>query len=778
MSIKTICIVLGELLAVWPLAAQIPIGVFRQHLPYVGFRSVAATNDMIYVASEQSIMYVDKSDMTTHAWSKVEGLSDIGIASIASNKASNTLIIAYNNGNIDIIRDDKLLNLPDIKNKQLTTSKRIYSLFATSAKAYLSTAFGVIVINLDNATVEDTWYTNSRGGYLNVYGIEIADNLIYMITERGIYTHAENVADMADFASWQLLAGTETMNVNRMTLFDNRLFFSTQYIHSPDSLYVYENGAPRYLDSNMQLAQIKGLKANDKLLAIAADTSIFFYNSNLELELHANWKTGLWINEVNNLLFEGDTVWIADGHYYYGLVFFHYPDDHSRHYLAGGPFTYMVSAIDIVNGKVAVVPGSRDGINSSWIHPSLSFFENGEWHFVESSFYDFGMAWDINNVAINPRNGNEMWCTSWGCGLFKIVNDQVTARYDSTNSPLVGNPRPLVSGISFDRNNNLWITTSNTFYPLHVLKSDGTWKSFSLIPAANVPDEDRKPEHVLVDSRGYKWITFSRPSQGSPLVVAFDDRGTIDNTSDDRMARVVVNYNSSDAEPANSVITCIAEGKDGAIWLGTLTGIKVIYYPENVFTQNGVYYAQYIKFLQNGYVELLLGNEKITAIAVDGANRKWIGTATAGLFLVSENGTESLLHFTEENSPLFSNNITSLAIDHSNGEVFIGTINGLLSYRGDATWGNESYDECKVFPNPVREGYTGPVAVSGLMDNSFCKITDAEGKLVWQGYAHGGELIWNCQDFYGKRPATGVYYVMSSNPAGKEKRVAKFLFIH
>jgi ligand-binding sensor domain-containing protein len=776
MRIKTICIVLGELLAVWPLAAQIPLGTFRQHLPYVNnFRSVAATKEMIYVATEQSIMYMDKSDMTTHAWSKVEGLSDMGIASIACNKASNTLIIAYNNGNVDIIKDDKLLNLPDIKNKQITGSKRIYSLLTTPEKAYLSTAFGVIVINLDNGTVQDTWYTAYKGGYLNVYGIEIVDNLMYMITERGIYTHAENAVDVADFASWQLVTGTETMNVNRMTIFDNRLFFSTQYLHSPDSLYVYENGTPHYLDSNMQLDQIRGLKANDKRLAIATDRDIFFYNKNLDLELQANWRTGLWIDQVNNLLFEGDTVWIADG--YNGLVLYHYPDDYSKHYHAGGPFTYMTSAIDAVNGKVAVVPGAREEMHLSWIHPSLSVFGNGEWRFVERSFYDFGMAWDINNVAINPRNENEIWCTSWGCGLYKIENDQVTARYDSSNSPLVGNPYPLVSGIRFDRNNNLWITTSNTFYPLHVLKSDGTWKSFSLMPAANVSSlTDKKPEHVLVDSRGYKWITFSRPFEG--LVVAFDDNGTIDNPSDDRIARVEVNYNSSDAEPASRVITCIAEDKDGSIWLGTTTGIKVFYYPENVFTKNGVYYAQYIKFFQNGYVELLLKNEKITAIAVDGANRKWIGTAGAGLFLVSENGTESLLHFTEENSPLFSNSITSLAIDHSNGEVFIGTINGLLSYRGDATWGNETYDECKVFPNPVREGYTGPVAVSGLIDKSFCKITDAEGKLVWQGYANGGELIWNCQDFYGNRPATGVYYVMASNPVGKEKKVAKFLFIH
>ena len=776
MRIKTISTLSACLLAVWQLAAQIPIGTFRQHLPYNAAHGVAVTNNVVYAATEQSIMYMDKSDMTMHAWSKVEGLSDIGIASIASNKASNTLIIAYNNGNVDIIKDNKLFNLPDIKNKQFTGSKRIYSIFVEEQKAYLSTAFGVIVINLNNNTVEDTWFTNFQGGYLNVYDIQIVNGQIYMITERGIYTHSYPALSVTDFASWQVLSGTETMNVNRMTFFDNRLIFSTQYLNSPDSLYMYENGAPHYLDTAMQVEQIRGLQANDNLLAVAIYNEICFYNKNFELELRGNWGTGVGVEGVNHLLFEGDTVWVADR--YNGIVRYRYPNTYCQLYAANGPHNYMVSAINVVNGKVAVVPGSRAGLNSSWIPPSLSFFENGEWHSVVGSFYDTGVTWDMNNVVINPRNANEMWCTSWGCGLFKIEGDRVTARYDSANSPLTG-ANPLVSGISFDNYNNLWVTMTNTFYPLHVLKNNGTWKSFSLLPAASAGITDRKPEHVLVDSRGYKWITFTRPDNAqNPLLVAFDDRGTIDNTTDDRIARVEVNYNSSEAEPFSYIVTCIAEDKEGAIWLGTRTGIKVIYYPENVFTKNGVYYAQYIKFYQNGYVELLLRNEEITAIAVDGANRKWIGTAEAGLFLVSANGTESLLHFTDENSPLFSNTITSLAIDHSNGELFIGTANGLLSYRSDATWGHETYDECKVFPNPVREGYTGKVAVSGLMDNSFCKITDAEGKLVWQGYANGGELIWNCQDFYGNRPATGVYYVMASNPTGKEKKVAKFLFIH
>ena len=240
---------------------------------------------------------------------------------------------------------------------------------------------------------------------------------------------------------------------------------------------------------------------------------------------------------------------------------------------------------------------------------------------------------------------------------------------------------------------------------------------------------------------------------------------------------------NSYANVQTATISCLAADKEGdEIWIGTEQGIKVIYNASYAFSNN--LYAQNILVEQSiptddtVYVQNLLEFESITAIAVDGANRKWIGTSKAGVFLVSEDGTKELLHFNEGNSPLFSNQITSIAINHDNGEVFFGTTNGIISYRGTATYGKDYFEEALVFPNPVRETYTGVIAVSGLMDNSFCKIADASGKLVWQGYANGGELIWDGKDFYGNRPATGVYFVFASDKTGKEKKVAKILFIN
>ena len=173
-----------------------------------------------------------------------------------------------------------------------------------------------------------------------------------------------------------------------------------------------------------------------------------------------------------------------------------------------------------------------------------------------------------------------------------------------------------------------------------------------------------------------------------------------------------------------------------------------------------------------------MSEEKIKCLAIDGANRKWIGTEKSGVFLLSEDGEEEVLHFTKNNSPLFSDNIIDITINHANGEVFIGTDKGLMSYRSDATEGASSQGETHVFPNPVNESYSGPIAISGLITDANIKITDMAGNLVYETIANGGQAIWEGKNKNGERAATGVYLVFSTDLSGEEKVVSKILFIH
>ena len=150
---------------------------------------------------------------------------------------------------------------------------------------------------------------------------------------------------------------------------------------------------------------------------------------------------------------------------------------------------------------------------------------------------------------------------------------------------------------------------------------------------------------------------------------------------------------------------------------------------------------------------------------------------TNGVWLISADGTKQLLHFTTENSPIPNNNINDINVDQQTGEVWIGTVDGLVSYQGDAILGASTKGQALVYPNPVRPNYSGPIAIKGLVDNAYVKITDAAGILVYQGRANGGQMIWDGKGYSGNKVSTGVYLVFADLDDGSQHSVTKIIFI-
>jgi ligand-binding sensor domain-containing protein len=228
--------------------------------------------------------------------------------------------------------------------------------------------------------------------------------------------------------------------------------------------------------------------------------------------------------------------------------------------------------------------------------------------------------------------------------------------------------------------------------------------------------------------------------------------------------------------PEDQVLS-MAEDLDGEMWLGTLQGLVVCYAPQNIF-DGGNYDAQPVLFEEDGVVQRLLGSEQVTAIAVDGANKKWFGTQNAGVFYTSEDGTETIYHFTRENSPLLSNGILDITIDNESGEVFFGTAEGIVSFRNAATTGNDDFVNVYAYPNPVRPDHNGPIFIRGLATNAQVKITDVAGNIVYETVAEGGQAIWYGTNLNGDRVASGVYIANMNNDDGSLRAVTKILIIN
>ena len=775
---KRIILVFSMLILCIGLSAQIPIGTFRDHLAYNSFHAVVASDDYIYAAGESGIMYIEKVQLLSGVkeglkWSKCNGLSDVEIADIAYDKRHDCLVVAYANGNLDLIVDDKLTNVPDVKNKQLSVSKSVQQIVFEDNVCYLIYQFGVVALDLNTFLIKDTWYTNTQGD-LVPENMAIANDKIYLATNRGVYSIDAGNASVADFAQWRLEAELGSKEYNLLLFFQGKLYAnrhsllhnSSWQIIQTDSVYVLEDGHWRF-EPLLETEETRALVASEDEMFLINWRDVLVFDGE-EASIRYVYEPGREPS-LQDAVPCGDKLYVADDQN--GLWQWHREYDVFDLVTANGPLSNKCFQLSCEGGILAAVAGGYNIWSPAYFYPICNFFQNEKWTSMSSEFRQYGNVHDLVNVAINPYNPSECFVATCGSGLFKCVDGKIAMHYDQSNSPLTEMTEEegvRVSGLCYDAYGNLWVTNSQTSNILMVLKTDGTWTVVNSLHG----DIYMVAQHICVDSRGYKWLTF--PRSASQSLCVYDDNKTIDNQTDDRIR--FVNMNAA-AEVESSVVRCIAEDKNGRMWIGTNRGVKVIYDPVKVF--DGTSLPRNIILEQGGYASVLLEFEEVTCIAVDGANRKWMGTSKAGVFLMNDSGTEELLHLTAENSVLLSNVIYDIAIDGITGEVFFSTDKGICSYRGTATEGEEEwYIDVKVFPNPVHSGYTGVIAVTGLMEDSFCKIVDAAGHLIWQGYANGGELVWDGKDFKGRRPATGVYFVFSSSKSGKEKNVAKFLFVN
>jgi hypothetical protein len=746
--------------------AQNRVGVWRSHLPYSNASKIVLSGSKVYCATDGGLFYYDKSDNSIEKISKENGLSDSEISTLGSSEDLGITLIAYANANIDLVKDNNIYNIPVIMQKQMLGDKRIYSILINGKYAYLSTGFGIVALNLERKEVSWTNDKLGEGGtQIKVNEMCFDGNSLYASTDQGIYK--ANLADssyLQDFNYWKRI--TDIPNYNQK--------FSNLAVVQGIVYASFASGVPGgdiiYFWDGMNWNIFTGL-TNDNCNDLAE------WNGNLIVTAQYNIRI---INSAGDpikfistgspkcsLMDENSVFWIADSER--GLI--QNPDQTTLNVISpNGPSTIFVSDIAIGDDIVYTVPG---GLNTSWNNQ----FRNGETNtFRDNSWSSYKKTEfkDFYRMAVDPADPEHYFIASWGWGLFEYRGDSLLNNYKEDNSSLQsvipGENFYRLGGLTFDAEGNLWVSNASVAEPLSVLlKKNKSWKSLSCENLVNSPFTG----DIIVTQQGYKWMLLT-PGRG---IIAIDN-GELENPDDDRYVRFDVKDNY------NAIITndvyCITEDKDGNIWLGTNKGVLVYYNPGGVFDGDN-FYAQQVNVPRNdgsGLGDPLLGTETVTAIAIDGANRKWLGTKNAGVTLVSDDGLTQVHNFTAENSPLLSNSITSIAINHNNGEVFFGSDKGIISFVADATGPAEDFESIFVFPNPVRENFTGDIAITGLLENTTVKITDLNGNLCFEAISLGGQLLWDGKNFSGEKVATGVYLVFCSSEDGLLSKVTKFLVVH
>lgn len=751
------------LIPFFTLNAQTAVGHWRDWLDYSHVYHVASTPDGIYAAGRGGLFRYDPDDGTVATLSRSTGLSDVGIATMAYGEGC--LIVAYTNSNIDILDNGNVYNLSDIKRSSIVGDRDIYSIRFHKGTAWLCTGFGIVVVDLQRREIKETYYLGTSGTYTAVRDVAFTSDSIYAVTTDGIKRLSINEQHPGISERWTTDHRLEGTTVSSLTVAGSHLL-AVNYAEDPtwNNVVILDNGDANTLVSG----QFRSMKVCGSKLVICIEGNVVVCDTSLNIGEGEAYDSYAWgeLDPYDAVYDKYGTLWV--GHPWEGIIGI--KADGSEEYIkpAGPGSSDKVFNLRPVDGKMLVCPGGHNAImTASYLAADIFSTDGRKWSSLDRSSGSLDTIRDIVDVA---TDGTSLYAATWGRGLLKIQDNKVVEVYNEHNSDgalqryTMGDWNTLIIGGVAGNRGEMWLI--NSLSPKPLVHYDGS--HFTSFNTESMTGTAPELDKIIYDSvNNYIWF-----AGGGNNIYVHDGKS--------RMARVDPNHGSK-LETEN--VKCMVQDREGNIWIGTNKGIKVIYDGYRAFQNGGAgetspVNCNNITITNGSFAEYLMAYENITCIAVDGANRKWVGTAAGGLYLLSANGLNQLQNFTVANSPLFSDKIVSLGIMPSSGDVYIGTDYGLQVYRSTATYA-ELYtaEQVYAYPNPVRPNYDGPIAIKGFARDARIHITDANGHTVFSTQALGGQAVWNGLTHDGERVASGVYYVFATDIDGKNRAVAKILII-
>lgn len=721
-------------------AQDIPIGTWRTHISFNSIHTISSGTTMVYAAADNGIIIFDLSDNSLSTLTKLDGLSSTNITQVAADPSRQQVLVGYEDGDLDILRTNEIINFDRLKNSTTVTgSKRINHIIVTGSLAYLSTDYGVVVFDLVQLEVKETFRDlGTAGEKIKVYQSTFFSDSIFLATEKGVL--AGDLDDnLLDFNNWRRFnTGAFNGNIQSIATFNGKVYAAI----NGSGLHHYEAGIWT-LEAFLSGLVFKNLTGGSNLLITEG--------SNLWNLTPTDVLTTVSSDEIINPIVAAEDasgkLWVGDDRN--GLV-----SDKTgsfESYIPNGP-TFsdgLRVKYDVASKTMYTVSG---GYSSSLLplgkSEYLNTFSLGSWN-ADATLLDK----DLTDVEIS---GNRLFLSSHGYGV-QVTENGTSTLYDETNSPLVNvvvgrNVRVTALASSAA---GVWLTNAGAIQSLHLFKSDNTWESFSFPAVAAA----RYPIEIAIDYLGNVWMVLN-PGNGGGILVF--DKG-------ENQSAYLTEVSGSGGLPSRSVYS-IAMDRDGQVWVGTAEGVAYFPDPSRVFSA-GINAVKPV--FENRF---LLRDEKVTAIEVDAGNRKWMGTER-GVWLFDPFGETQVYNFNTDNSPLLSDKIIDVEINSQSGEVFFMTDMGMTSFRSTATTSEASFNTVKIFPNPVTADFNGLVGISGLATDATVKITDVSGKLVWQTMANGGSATWNVRDYNGKRAASGMYLIFSTAQDGSESVVGKIAVV-
>lgn len=724
----------------WSYGQDIPLDTWRLHPSFNAINHIALDgNTRVFASSQLGLMIVDRVDNSMTTLTKLDGLHGGSITAIGYSVSLGTLIVSYPDGKFDLIQNDNTVSTFDpTAANTLATSKRINDIRINDNLAYLSTDYGVVVFDLSRRQVKETWRDLGVGGTAMgiIQSIEKEDS-IFLATESGILAGQLN-RNLLDFNNWKRYNTGPLLNrVEAICSFNGKMYAAVN-----NEGLLMRQGSDWISDPFFEGQTFVSLRPSTERMYVIQPSQLWKVALSGEVTALSDGS----ITQPNDLREDiGGHLWIGDGNN--GLIT--NVSGTFNKLIPNGPSSSETTNL-IMHGESmialrggysnAAVALNRDGV--------IDVFEGGVW----TSF-----TLTSKDLTDYIAKGSKSYVSSFGYGVEQRSADHTEMVWNESNSPLVNlNPPGKFTNVTALASSaeGIWISNYAAATPLHLLDGNNSWHSFSFSQNAS-----RFPLKMIVDNDGSVWMALD-PLQGGGLMVFNKALNS---------STYLTEVAGKGGLPSRNV-NCLDVDRDGYVWVGTDLGVVFFVNPSAVFGTT----VDAIKPVVDG--RFLLRDDNVTAIAVDGGNRKWLGTER-GLWLFNSTGEQLVYNFTVKNSPLPSDMIKDIEINDRTGEVFFATAAGVASYRANATTADTSSNTVKVFPNPVTSRFSGTVGITGTPEDAIVKITDISGRLVWQTRANGTTASWSVQDNNGRRVPTGIYVVFTVTSDGKERVASKIAVI-
>jgi ligand-binding sensor domain-containing protein len=748
-------------------AAQDFTGSWEGLFSFTTIVDIEESSTAVYAASENAVFIYDLNSRSFTTLTTVNGLSGDEISQIHYSEDKSALIIGYENGLLQIVDQDGQVNdVVAIKDKQSISpvDKRINEFIESGDLIYMATDFGIAIYNLERLEFDDTYFIGDNGIQVPVASIEIFDGFLYAATlDANSGMRRAPIADpfLIDFMNWNQI------NIDIWTeviTFDNRLFAVTV----GRFLAELNTTSGTFASTGIRLPQaIRDAHATSDFITFTSREAIYIYDRTLNQIYLIDDIGGTSYNYTAGIV--RGTILYA-GTEAAGMIRINIQDQTDFDFIvADGPSRNAAFSISSSPGELWVGYGNHDVFYNPFPLERLGIsYLREEESWVNYSFNDVLNAQSISSITVNPNDPNEVFLSSMQDGVVQFVDESAVTRFEQFNSslfPTVDSNAPppgifyRISNSTFDRSGNLWVVQSLSDFSLHKRIPSGQWTAFDL--SDEITNVAQSATKIVVTQEGN--IIYGTTSIG---LVGFDPE-----TSQ------ALSFNV-DNNLINNYVASLRLDLNGQLWIGSNLGLRVLFNPNSMFTENPSDARSIIIEDTNGIPRELLADEAVLDIEIDGNNNKWVATASSGAFLFSPSGRETIFQFTTDNSPLPTNAVNDISIDESSGKIYFATDKGIVAFQGErSSKPEDNLESVRAFPNPVRPGFEGNVTIDGLTDRARVKITDIEGNLVYEAVSQGGSIPWDTRSFSGSKVASGVYFLFISTNDNIETTVSKLMIV-